>query len=170
MNDFALHDNPKLSSIVKCLRWQGYNITIEKRGSKGPGFYSIQDNKIILNNWYLRGQDPEYPEDRLIIVLFHELGHADYHAKLRVEGKKENRADSEYAAFKNSLERAIELVETVGDYGPLKLVVFHLERRQQSGSKKEYYQYALNKIIRSKLWKSARLMLAGNFAGLGLPG
>lgn len=155
MNDFALQDNPKLSSLVFLLRQEGYIINIKRLGPNyGPGFVT-EHAEIVLNNWYLRGKVSEYSEDRLIIVLLHELGHIKYQANVPTD--KRDQADSEYSAFENSINGATALAKK-GDTGPLDVVLHYLQQRQQSGEEPDYYQDALDRIISSSLWNDAQIV------------
>jgi hypothetical protein len=58
---------------------------------------------MVISSWFLTNDLPRYPEDRLVIVLFHE-----------------------FAAFGYSLEMAKELAEK-GDFGPLEQVLKNLK-------------------------------------------
>ncbi len=101
--------------------------------------------------------DDNFPEDRLIIVLFHELGHAKYLNDVPLEQQK--LVDSEYRAFENSIDEAIRIAES-GDHGPLKVALHYIQNRRNSAQEPSHYQDALDRITASELWNRAE-KLAG---------
>ena len=101
--DYDLACRPKLERQVKNLRLS-HTINIKPEGPNyeyGPAS-SHEDNGsqwITINNFYLRNDIPQniqddYPDDRLVIVLFHEVGHFEYFDSTPIDQRSDE--DSEF--------------------------------------------------------------------------
>lgn len=142
---------PKLWSAIQTVKEQDVHIEITNRKMSGPGAASGTD-RIVLNSRFLTEDVPAFPEDRLIIVLFHELGHIVFNRN--TPRNQRNPAKNEFAAFSYSLILAKKLA-LAGDYGPLEQVTKNLVQRQKMGNKRQkgaHYTTALNELIGNKLW------------------
>ena len=153
MNDHNLSRLPKLQSHVLEARSLGYDISVERLGpGHGVGSAST-DGKLTLNNWFLRGLAPEFSEDRLIVVLYHEIGHIDYFKSsgLVAGDSIPSQTQSEFGAFEKSLEECKKILDQ-GDEGPLRTALHYIGMRQSSGLEAPDYQMALNQIVQSTRW------------------
>lgn len=162
--DWDLANSPKLQKHVQELR-ESYPIAIERMGPAMCAGIAREGYGVTINNYYLRNDTPQavqddFPDDRLVIVLFHEIGHLEYF-KSTLPNER-NCEDSEYAAFEHSLVKAKELAEQGGDFGPLQQALKHIRLRQQSGKEDKDYQAALNRIVSSELWNSCEKMMQTN--------
>ena len=161
METYDLNRLPKLSQLVQEAIDSAFQIEIERLGpGQNPGTASTS-GKIVLNNWFLRGMAPDFSEDRLIVVLYHEIGHVKHFRSLSLsEGDPlPDQAESEYWAFENSLNECLGL--HTGEYsGPLRTALHFIARRQSSGTEPPYYQQALNRIVDSDLWRECHAATA----------
>jgi hypothetical protein len=162
METYDLDRLPKLSRCVHEAINSGFAIKIERCGpGKNPGMASTSGN-IVINNWFLRGMAPEYSEDRLIVVLYHEIGHIKHFRSLELSESDPlpNQAESEYWAFENSLKECLHL-HMSGDSGPLRTALHFIARRQSSGTEPPFYQKALDRIVSSDLWRDCHAATTG---------
>ncbi|MCF2949494.1 hypothetical protein L0668_15345 [Paraglaciecola aquimarina] len=91
-----------------------------------------------------------HPEDRLVVVVMHEYGHILYN-RMAVQ-KTRNKAKHEYAAFKYSVEYALNMAEN-GDTGPIKQLIKYLLIRVTKGKNSDPHTIALNKLTKEQFWK-----------------
>ena len=149
-----LDNRPKLKALIETAQAEGISINVQLLGPNGGVGFAQEDQGVTINNYYLRVDDPNFPEDRLIIVLFHELGHLKYFAEVPIDAR--NSEDSEFRAFENSLEEARRLALKQDDGGPLSLALHYIAQRQASGQEPQCYQAAIDRIISSDLWGSCK--------------
>ncbi|MCI0727631.1 MAG: hypothetical protein L0332_13040, partial [Chloroflexi bacterium] len=148
MNDYDLSNMPKLQHYVQELRNLGVEVKIERLGPDYPPGRGTGHHLIILNNWYIRRMDTEYDEDRMIVVLFHEQGHLEYFKTFGHEPTQEeiDEEESEYRAFKYSLEKCREIAKE-GNPGPLISAIIFITKRSKSGKEPAVYQAALDRLM-----------------------
>lgn len=154
-DDYDLEKNKKLFLHVVAERANGAIINVQRLGPNyGPGFVT-EDGAVILNNFYLRADVdiPEYSEDRLIVVLYHELGHVKF-----LRTVKQHRADGVHAAFEHSLIECHRLAIDKKDKGPLNTALHYIDQRRQSENEPDHYQDALDRIVDSPLWKQCKAL------------
>ena len=163
--DHNLSNRPKLLRAVEAERQQGINITVELLGHGKTAGIAEENRGVILNNYYLRVDVPNYPEDRLIVVLYHEIGHMRYFASC--EAIDRTCEDSEYWAFENSLLEGKRLAETENDSGPLSTALFYIAKRKESGDEKPHYQTAIDRIVDSELWSNCKKIVEQGSGGNG---
>jgi len=154
INDYDLDNRPKLKSYVQKERQRGETIVIRPLGPRSSPGLGQETVGVILNNYFLRVDHPDYPEDRLIVVLYHELGHIKFFRD--VSWKDRTKEDSEYAAFQNSLFKVKEIGISENDLGPLSAALHFIECRQRSRNEPESYQNVINRIAESDLWKECK--------------
>ena len=151
---------PKLKRHVLAAVEDGYNVRVEKLGPRGDAGRAHFDGKVSLNNWHILGHDPEFTEDRLIVVLYHEIGHIDHFRSLNlglalgdpvVPEPYVDQTESELFAFQKSLQECAKIADD-GDAGPLHFAVHFIRKRQASGEEDQVYQLALNRIVESIIW------------------
>jgi hypothetical protein len=144
-----LHLMPKLKQHIDAVNAFGGKVKICKLGPGVCAGRAQSPDKVIINNWYIRGMVPDYSENRMIVVLYHELGHIAYFKGLG--GRSADDAESEFQAFKNSLVECRKLAQG-GDKGPLRTALHFIGQRQTSGHEPAYYQTALDRIVVDSLW------------------
>jgi len=103
-----------------------------------------------MNNYFLTNPKPDYPEDRLIVVLYHEMGHLRYYRLVHSDLRSDE--DSEFWAFEHSLIVCKTIAADQHDGGPLQMALKYMPIRQKSGKLLPYYQAAIDRIAKSDLW------------------
>ncbi len=149
---------PKLWTAINAVKNQDVHIKISNEKMSGPGKASGID-RIVLNSRFLVKDNPNFPEDRLIIVLYHEFGHIVFNRK--TPHNMRNPVMNEFAAFSYSLMMAKKMAEE-GDTGPLLQVTRNLIQRKETGNqrqKKAPHTLALNKLIGNELWQECIALL-----------
>lgn len=116
--------------------------------NNGPAKAGPRGN-IFIDIKYLEGQQRNFTDDRLIVVLYHEIGHLHYFA--RVEPVKRNADDSEQAAFEYSLLKTKELAEK-GDCLPLKTGLKFMKLRSEGTNLQDPHVRALKRMVQEPLY------------------
>jgi hypothetical protein len=114
----------------------------------GPAKAGRQGN-IFIDVSYLENERPNFDDNRLIVVLYHEIGHLHYY--LKVPAGMGDPLDSEQAAFEYSLLKTKEIAEK-GDCQPLKAGVKFMKLRSEGTNLQDPHVRALKKIIPSDLY------------------
>lgn len=156
---------PKLWMALEAVKNQDVQIEITNKNMRSPAAASGTE-RIIFNSKFLTENRPAFPEDRLIIVLYHELGHLVFNRNTRKSQR--NPAKNEFAAFSYSLILAKKMA-LAGDYGPLEQVTKNLVLRQKMGNKQQKespYTVALNELIGNELWNECIALLESRESGI----
>lgn len=128
-----------MDSLIKGIKYYKgksfQNGTPAKAGAKG--FIRIDIN-------YIGSQAQNYDDNRLIIVLFHEIGHLHYFKENR--GVAIDEKENEKYAFLYSLKRAKELADN-GDCGPLTTGLKFMKQRSENGNPNDPHFMALSEIL-----------------------
>jgi len=137
-------------------RVAGYDIIFEDfRGkpypykSNNPGLAWKNDYKISLNTVFFNSTPPpEFDEYRLIVILYHEIGHIKFFKKYKdsVFININDDTESEYHAFKNSLLECINIAKS-GECRPLERALYFYQKRYDETEDGSSYKEALRKII-----------------------
>ncbi len=114
----------------------------------GPASASPTD-VIRISTRYLESEQPGFDDNRLIVVLYHEIGHLHYF--LRTPQANRNPQDSEQAAFEYSLLKTKEMAET-GDCLPLKTGLKFMKLRSESDNLQDPHVRALKIIVKEPLY------------------
>ena len=118
--------------------------------SNGTPAKASKDGKIILDVSYLETtSNNDFDDNRLVIVLYHELGHLYYNSK----NQNGNVEDNEKFAFEFSLKRAKDLA-VKGDCGPLNTGMKFMQLRSLSNQLQDPHVRALKRIFNEPLIKS----------------
>lgn len=118
-------------------------------GSGSPA--SAYDNGIIkFDISFIEGDISTYDDNRLVVVLFHEIGHLYYFSKHR-EGYRD-RQDNEKYAFEYSLKKTKEMADN-GDCMPLKTGLKYMLLRSQSNDLQDEHVRALKILVNEKMFK-----------------
>ena len=114
----------------------------------GPGFAN-PNGTITLNLDYFIHKKPRFDDNRLLIVLYHEVGHLHYFNETpRV---KRNPEDSEKAAFEYSLQKTKEMAMN-NDCLPLKSGLQNMLLRSQSNETSDPHVRALKRMVHEPLY------------------
>ena len=135
---------PKFTAQMERIR-KNEAIVKEMRFVRGTGRgnpASAGKSVITIDISFIETPNKAYDDNRLLVVLFHELGHLYYKKQHPVADKIEN----EKFAFEYSLKRTMELAEA-GDCQPLQTAVKFLMRRSQSNHTNDVHVIALKKLV-----------------------
>jgi hypothetical protein len=106
-----------------------------KAGPKGNIFIDIK---------YLEHEQPGFDDDRLIVVLYHEIGHLHYFATVPVVNR--NPEENEKYAFEYSLAKTKELAEK-GDCRPLEVGLKFMKSRSETDNMQDPHVRALKRML-----------------------
>lgn len=120
---------------------------INKKG-KGPGFAN-PNGTVTLDLDYFINKKPRFDDNRLIVILYHEVGHLHYYNK--TERSKRNPEDSEKAAFEYSLLKTKEMAEAK-DCLPLKTGLRFMLLRSQSNETSDPHVRALKRMVNEPMY------------------
>ena len=146
--EYCQRELPKLWAIMETIKDDGVHVKISGE-MRGPGKASGKD-RMVIGSKFLIDDMPQFPEDRLIIVLYHEFGHIKLNRET-ARGQR-NPVKHELAAFSYSLEAAKKMAED-GDYGPLEQVLHFLKLRLERGQAKDPHTLALRQLVGNDLWE-----------------
>ena len=124
------------------------NVVLVEAGNKGPAFAS-PNGVIRIDLSYLENPKPNFDDNRLIVVLYHEIGHLHYFVTVPKEQWTSDR--SEQAAFEYSLLKTKEMAEK-GDCGPLKTGVHFMKLRSEGTNLDDPHVRALKRIVTEPLY------------------
>ena len=114
----------------------------------GPAFASPK-GIITINIEFLNNPKPGFDDNRLIVVLYHEIGHLHYY--VTTDPANRNSANSEKAAFEYSLLKTREMAEN-GDCLPLATGVRFMKQRSLSNEIKDPHVSALKLMVNEPLY------------------
>ncbi|MFD1256856.1 hypothetical protein ACFQ3S_08605 [Mucilaginibacter terrae] len=114
----------------------------------GPAFASPK-GVITINISYLNKPKPNFDDNRLIVVLYHEVGHLHYF--LTIDRTKWNPEDSEKAAFEYSLLKTKEMAEK-NDCLPLATGLKFMKLRSMSNDLQDAHVRALKRMVNEPLY------------------
>jgi hypothetical protein len=111
---------------------------------------SASPNGVIrINVKFLENEQPDFDDNRLIVVLYHEIGHLHYF--LNTPQANRNPDDSEQAAFEYSLLKTKEIAEK-GDCLPLKTGLKFMKLRSEGTNLADPHVHALKRIVTEPLY------------------
>ncbi len=114
----------------------------------GPAFAN-PNGTIRIDLRYLETAVPDFDDNRLIVVLYHEIGHLHYFATTLPVNR--NPADSEKAAFEYSLLKTKEIAEN-GDCLPLRTGLKFMKLRSESDNLADAHVRALKRMVNEPLY------------------
>lgn len=126
-------------------------VYIQQKGV-GPGF-APSPGRIMLNLDYLSSPKAAYGENRLVVVLYHEIGHLHYFNNTP-RGKR-NPEDSEKAAFEYSLIKAMQMAK-IGDCMPLQEGLKNMKARSEGNNMQDPHVRALKRLVNEPLYTECR--------------
>jgi hypothetical protein len=139
------------NEIKKDRHFSNYKF-IKTNGSAGPA--SANDKGIIrLDLYYIENDIQDFDDNRLVVVIYHELGHL-YYFKSHDQNNR-TKQDSEKFAFEFSLKKTKEIAEQ-GDCQPLKTGIKFMTLRSQSNNLNDDHVRALKVMVTEPLFESYR--------------
>jgi len=154
MGNYNLANMPKLESYVKKERENGYDISIVRKGPQGRVGYCDLNGRIELNNYYVSGLADRFDENRMIGVLYHEIGHSKFR-KMRITAGMltPDHIEAEFQAFTYSLNKCKEIAE-VSDSMPLESVIYWINERMNNLQDEPIaHRVALERLRVTDLWR-----------------
>ena len=115
---------------------------------KGPAAAS-GNGVITLDPDYLEPGRPAFDDDRMVVVIYHEIGHLHYYEE--VPRPLWNSGDSEQAAFEYSLKMTRKLADE-GDCGPLATGVYFMKLRSEGTNLADPHTRALKRMVTEPLY------------------
>jgi len=138
-----LADAREHDTLLKDMHW-----VRGQRRDRGPAFASPMGFVTVDLN-YLDKAKPGFDDNRMVVVLYHEIGHLHYYVNTpRPEWTPEN---SEKAAFEYSLKVTKELAEK-GDCGPLATGVYFMKRRSEGTNLQDPHVRALKRMVNEPMY------------------
>lgn len=114
----------------------------------GPAKAGPRGN-IFIDIKYLEHEQPDFDDDRLVVVLYHEIGHLHYFMTVPVGNR--NPEENEKFAFEYSLGKTKELAEN-GDCKPLKVGLRFMKIRSESENLQDPHVRALKRMVSEPLY------------------
>ena len=115
---------------------------IEEKGT-GPAF-AAPNGTILINLIFLKEEKPGFDDNRLVVILHHEIGHLHYFATTLPADR--NGEASEKAAFEYSLLKTKERAEK-GDCAPLQTGLKFMKLRSESNNLEDPHVRALKSMV-----------------------
>lgn len=123
-------------------------IRFVKQQGVGPAFASPK-GIITINVDYILTPRANFDDNRLIVVLYHEVGHLYYY--ITTKQADWNPENSEKAAFEYSLLKTKELAEK-GDCLPLQSGLNFMKLRSEGNNLKDPHVRALKRMVNEPLY------------------
>ena len=124
-------------------------VVVTNPGPLGSPAAAFGNGAVRLDRRYLEQPQPGYDDNRLVVVLYHEVGHLHYFRTVP-PGQRDSQA-SERAAFDYSLLKTKELAEA-GDCAPLQTGLRFMLLRSQSDNLADAHVRALKSLVREPLY------------------
>jgi hypothetical protein len=131
-------------------------------GPLGSPATAFGNGAVRLDRRFLEHPQPGYDDNRLIVVLYHEVGHLHYFRTVP-PGQRTSLA-SERAAFDYSLLKTKELAEA-GDCAPLQTGLRFMLRRSQSANLADAHVCALKSLVQEPAYAEYRAYVAAHCPG-----
>lgn len=123
-------------------------VVFTNKKGQGPGAAN-PNGTVTLNLDYFINKKPRFDDNRLIVVLYHEIGHLHYFE--RTPRGKRNPEESEKAAFEYSLQKTKEMA-VQKDCLPLKAGLYFMLQRSKSNEVDDPHVRALKRMVNEPLY------------------
>ena len=124
-------------------------VFVRGHGNGSPAAAS-RTGTIIIDISFIESNIPNYDDNRLIVVLYHELGHLYFFSEH--DNSNISSEDNEKYAFEYSLKRTKGLAEE-GDCLPLKTGLKFMKLRSESDNLQDDHVRALKRMVNEQLFK-----------------
>ena len=149
---YALYTNAMANDkLITKIRWMRAPVP----NSAGA---AMPNGVIVLDPQFLEPGVPGYDDNRLVVVIEHEIGHLHYFQTVPRADWTEDR--SEQAAFEYSLKTTKAMAEQ-GDCGPLKTGVTFMKLRSEGMNLQDPHVRALKRMVTEPLYASYVEYVAG---------
>jgi hypothetical protein len=136
-------------------------VVVTNPGPLGSPAAAFANGAVRLDRRFLEQPQPGYDDNRLVVVLYHEVGHLHYFRTVP-PGQRTSEA-SERAAFDYSLLKTKALAEA-GDCAPLQTGLRFMRLRSQSGDLTDPHVRALKSLVQEPLYADYQRYVAGHCA------
>lgn len=125
---------------------------IRANGSRGPAFAQFSDGTITFDLYFIENQIPTYDDNRLVVILYHELGHL-------YDNVSSTAAEREEQAFRFSVLKLKKLAES-GDCGPLSTGLKFMRLRSENDNLSDPHNIGLKNLVQSSLFTETEKYVA----------
>jgi len=136
-------------------------VVVTNPGPLGSPAAAFGNGAVRLDRRFLEQPQPGYDDNRLVVVLYHEVGHLHYFRTVP-PGQRTSEA-SERAAFDYSLLKTKALAEA-GDCAPLQTGLRFMRLRSQSSDLADPHVRALKSLVQEPLYAAYQSYVAGHCA------
>jgi hypothetical protein len=156
---------PKFSAALADVRQHDpllrHFVVVTNPGPLGSPAAAFGNGAVRLDRRYLEQPQPGYDDNRLVVVLYHEVGHLHYF-RMVPPGQRDSQA-SERAAFDYSLLKTKALAEA-GDCAPLQTGLRFMRLRSQSSDLADPHVRALKSLTQEPLYADYQRYVTANCA------
>jgi hypothetical protein len=136
-------------------------VVVTNSGPLGSPAAASGNGVVRLDVRFLEQSQPDYDDNRLVVVLYHELGHLHYFSQVP-PGRRTSQA-SERAAFDYSLLKTKELA-AAGDCAPFQTGLRFMLLRSQSDNLADPHVRALKSLVQEPLYTDYQRYAAAHCA------
>ncbi|WP_151086784.1 hypothetical protein [Hymenobacter baengnokdamensis] len=122
---------------------------------------AFPNGAVRLDLRYLQHSQPGFDDNRLVVVLYHEIGHLHYFRTVAPASRTPEA--SERAAFDYSLLKTRELADA-GDCKPLQTGLYFMRLRSQSADIADPHVQALKSLVREPAYANYQRYVAEHCA------
>ena len=134
-------------------------VVVDNKGPLGSPAAAFGNGAVRLDRRFLEHPQPDFDDNRLVVVLYHEVGHLHYFSQVP-PGQRDSQA-SERAAFDYSLLKTKGLAEA-GDCAPLQTGLRFMLLRSQSDDLADPHVRALKSLVREPAYAGYQAYVAAH--------
>lgn len=134
-------------------------VVVTNPGPLGSPAAAFANGAVRLDRRFLEHPQPGYDDNRLVVVLYHEVGHLHYFRTVP-PAQRDSQA-SERAAFDYSLLKTKELAEA-GDCAPLQTGLRFMLLRSQSSDLTDPHVRALKSLVQEPAYAGYKAYVAAH--------
>ena len=134
-------------------------VVVANAGPLGSPAAAFGNGAVRLDRRFLEQPQPGFDDNRLVVVLYHELGHLHYFSTVP-PAQRDSQA-SERAAFDYSLLKTKQLAEA-GDCAPLQTGLYFMRLRSQSSDLADPHVRALKRLVQESAYADYRRYVAAH--------
>lgn len=134
-------------------------VVVTNPGPLGSPAAAFANGAVRLDRRFLEHPQPGYDDNRLVVVLYHEVGHLHYFRTVP-PAQRDSQA-SERAAFDYSLLKTKELAEA-GDCAPLQTGLRFMLLRSQSSDLTDPHVRALKSLVQELAYAGYKAYVAAH--------
>jgi hypothetical protein len=134
-------------------------VVVTNPGPLGSPAAAFGNGAVRLDRRFLEHPQPGFDDNRLVVVLYHEVGHLHYFST--VPPDQRNSQASERAAFDYSLLKTKALAEA-GDCAPLQTGLRFMLLRSQSNDLADPHVRALKNLVQEPAYAAYKAYVAAH--------